>query len=142
MNGAGMNRRAVASMLILGIAVRAGTAMAAGLDGTAPIICATTQTFDCAAAGDCISDSPDAINLPRLLRLDFVAKKALTKRPDGAERVAEIGALTIQEGELVLQGVQAGHGWTMAISRGTGAMSLTIAGDGSGFVVFGTCTAL
>jgi hypothetical protein len=41
-----------------------------------------------------------------------------------------------------LQGVQAGHGWSMAISRGTGAMSLTIAGDGSGFVVFGTCTAL
>jgi hypothetical protein len=129
-------------MLILSVAVRAGAAMAAGFDGTAPVVCATTQTFDCAAGGDCIADSPDAINLPRLLRLDFAAKKALTKLPDDAERVAEIGALTIQDGELVLQGVQAGHGWTMEISRGTGAMSLTIAGDGSGFVVFGTCTAL
>jgi hypothetical protein len=137
-----MNERAVASMLILGMVIRAGAAMAAGLDGTAPVVCATTQTFDCAAGGDCIADSPDAINLPQLLRLDFAARKAITKRPSGAERVAEIGALTIQEGELVLQGVQAGHGWSMAISRGTGAMSLTIAGDGSGFVVFGTCTAL
>jgi hypothetical protein len=129
-------------MLIPGMAVLGGTSAADGLDGTAPVVCATTQTFDCAAARDCIADSPDAINLPRLMRLDFTARRAFTKRPDGGERIAEIGALTIQEGELLLQGVQAGHGWTMAISRGTGAMSLTIAGDGSGFVVFGTCTAL
>jgi hypothetical protein len=67
---------------------------------------------------------------------------AFTKRPDGVERIAEIGTVTTQEGALVLQGVQAGHGWSMAISRVTGSMSLTIAGDGSGFVVFGTCTAL
>ena len=118
------------------------SALAGGLDGTAPVVCATSDTFDCEPSRRCIEDSPEAVNIPRLIRLDLSAKKAFTKGMSGEERVADIGSQAAQDGELMLQGIQNGFGWTMSIAQDSGAMALTIVGKGAGFVVFGTCTPL
>jgi hypothetical protein len=137
-----MKKPAIYLSALLSIAVFVETALAGGMDGTVPVVCATSETFDCGPSRQCIADSPEAINVPRLIRLDFASKKALTKRLTGEERVAQISSQTSQDGELLLQGVQNGFGWTMTISQESGDMSLTIAGKGAGFVVFGTCTPL
>ena len=137
-----MNKAAIYAAIILGITALAEAAPAGGIDGTAPAVCATSETFDCGPNRQCIADSPEAVNIPRLIRLDFTAKKAFTKRMSGEERVAQISAQTTEEGELLLQGVQNGYGWTMTISQESGDMALTIAGKQAGFVVFGTCTPL
>jgi hypothetical protein len=137
-----MNKAAIHAAIILGMIAFGEVALAGGIDGTAPVVCATSETFDCGPNRQCIADSPEAVNIPRLLRLDFTAKKAFTKRMNGEERVAQISVQTAQEGELLLQGVQNGFGWTMTISQESGDMALTIAGKQAGFVVFGTCTPL
>jgi hypothetical protein len=137
-----MNKAAIHAAIILSMIAFGEVALAGGIDGTAPVVCATSETFDCGPNRQCIADSPEAVNIPRLLRLDFTAKKAFTKRMNGEERVAQISVQTAQEGELLLQGVQNGFGWTMTISQESGDMALTIAGKQAGFVVFGTCTPL
>ena len=137
-----MSRSHIVMTIILGVSGAADVALAAGLDGTAPIVCETSDTFDCAPGGQCVADSPEAINLPRLIRIDFAAKKAFTKRASGEERVAPISLQELQDGELILQGIQNGLAWSAAISQESGDMSLAIAGGGAGMVVFGTCMGL
>lgn len=126
---------------ILGVAVFGITGMAgaAGLEGTGKAVCATVDTFDCAPNGECIKDTPEGIDLPRFIQIDFAAKTAVTKRMTGEEREAAIESLHSEDGHLLLQGVQAGVGWSMNISQETGAMSLVVAGDQVGIVVFGAC---
>ena len=41
---------------------------------------------------------------------------------------------------LVLQGVENGRGWDMAINTRTGRMSASGVGDAVSFLAFGTCT--
>ncbi len=137
-----MNRLLIVVTMMLCVAGAAVGAVAGGLDGTAPVVCAASKTFDCASYGECVADSPEAINLPQLIRLDFAAKRAFTKRASGEERVAAISLQELQEGELILQGIQNGYGWSMAISLESGDMSLAITGGGAGMVVFGTCMGL
>ncbi len=45
-------------------------------------------------------------------------------------------------GNLIMQGGEAGRGWTLVISEETGKMSATISEDRVGFVIFGACTPL
>jgi len=125
----------------LALAGSALPAAAAGLDGTEPVTCATSVTFDCAPNGDCIKDSPEAINLPRLIRLDLPAKKAFTKWASGEERTAEIASQKVEQGRLILQGIQNGNAWSLTVSQETGVMSLSMAGDGAAIVAFGVCEA-
>jgi len=40
---------------------------------------------------------------------------------------------------LILQGVENGRGWTLAITETSGKMVLTVSGNEEGFVVFGAC---
>lgn len=134
-----MRRSLIVMTIILSVSGTSQVARAAGLDGTAPVVCETSETFDCAPGGQCIADSPEAINLPRLIRIDFAAKKAFTKRASGEERVAPINLQESQDGELILQGIQNGVAWSATISQENGDMSLAIAGGGAGLVVFGSC---
>jgi len=136
-----MRRPHLAWMTVAALTGLAATAAAAGLDGGAPITCETSVTFDCAPDGDCIKDSPEAIDLPRLIRLDFAAKKAFTKSASGDERTADIASQQVDQDRLILQGVQSGAAWSLAVSQKTGIMSLSISGDEAAIVAFGTCEA-
>jgi hypothetical protein len=131
----------IAALAVLA-ALAAPPAAAQALDGKAPIICATGEVHDCAVDSECIADDPDAFNLPRFIRIDLAAKKAITQRASGEERTAEIGQHSIEDGRIILQGVQLGLPWSMLIVQETGTMSATIAGDRLGFVVFGHCAAM
>jgi hypothetical protein len=136
-----MRRPGFASMIVAALACPALPMAAAGLDGSGPVTCATSVTFDCAPNGECIKDSPEAINLPRLIRLDLPAKKAFTKWASGEERSAEIASQSVEGGRLILQGIQNGNGWSLTVAQESGAMSLAIAGDGAAIIAFGVCQA-
>ncbi len=53
-----------------------------------------------------------------------------------------IGNSTRDVGEQLLQGVESGRAWSMAITEATGRMVISVAGDEIAFVVFGACTGL
>ena len=136
-----MRRPHLAWMVVAVLAGSAAPVAAAGLDGSTPITCATSVTYDCGLSGDCIKDSPEAINLPRLIRLDFAAKKVFTNWGTGEDRSAEIGSQLVDQDRLILQGVQNGNAWSLAVSQKTGVMSLSISGDEAAIVAFGVCEA-
>jgi hypothetical protein len=136
-----MRRPHLAWMIAAVLVGAAAPVAAAGLDGTVPITCATSVTYDCGLSGDCIKDSPEAINLPRLIRLDFAAKKVFTKWGTGEDRSAEIGSQQVDQNVLILQGVQNGNAWSLAVSQKTGIMSLSISGDEEAIAAFGVCEA-
>jgi hypothetical protein len=118
----------------------ASAAWAAGIDPIKPALCATTETFECNPGENCIADTPEGINLPRFIRIDFAGNKAYGERASGEQRSAEILTQKVDAGRIVLQGVQDGNGWTVMIDQVTGDMSLAISADHVGFVIFGACT--
>jgi hypothetical protein len=78
--------------MVAAIASLAMPAVAAGLDGHENITCETSETFDCAPNDECIKDSPESVNLPRLIRFDFAGKRAFTKSGSGEERACDLSS--------------------------------------------------
>lgn len=115
-------------------------ASAAGIDPAKSALCANTDTFECVPGENCIADTPEGINLPRFFRIDFAANKAYGERQDGEKTTAEITNQKIEDGRIVLQGVQNGNGWSVMIDQVTGKMSLSVSADQVGFIIFGVCT--
>jgi hypothetical protein len=118
----------------------ADTAWAGSIDPAKPALCATTETFECTPGQSCIADTPEGINLPRFFKIDFATNKASGERANGEQTTAEIANQKVEEGRIVLQGVQNGNGWTVMIDQATGNMSLAVGGNQVGFVIFGACT--
>ncbi len=115
---------------------------AADFDGSKALICAPVESFECVPGSECFKDTPESINAPQFIRLDFTEKLARATRPDGEERTSRIENLTLNDGELILQGTQDGLGWNMAITQASGKMALSATGSRVAFVLFGACTPL
>jgi hypothetical protein len=45
-------------------------------------------------------------------------------------------------GQVLIEGMEMGYGWTLVIDSGDGSMTLMIVNSGDAFVLFGNCTAL
>lgn len=115
----------------------ATTGMAAEFDGSKPLICTATEVADCALFDGCQRASPQTVNLPRFLRIDLHNKEI-----KGEGRTTTIRNVSEAEGLMIMQGVQGDRAWNILLSKETGEITGTVAGDGFGFVVFGACATL
>jgi MscS family membrane protein len=61
--------------------------------------------------------------------------KAMTIRAVEHGRQSPIGSVARMNGQLLLQGVQGAHGWTLIIAEDTGQMSATIASAIAGYII-------
>jgi hypothetical protein len=126
--------------LAAALASLANLAWAGTIDPAKPAVCAMIETFECVPDENCIADTPEGINLPRFIKIDFAANKAYGEHASGEERSADILTQKVDAGRIILQGIQNGNGWTAMIDQATGNMSLSIAGSQVGFVIYGACT--
>jgi hypothetical protein len=104
-------------------------------DGTRPLLCATIEAIDCAPGEQCERGLPEIIGAPQFMRIDFAKKEVI-----GPKRSSEIRLMHKNDEQLTLQGYELGMGWTLALDRNTGKMTVTFARGESAFVVFGACT--
>ena len=79
------------------------------------------------------------------IKTDLDYKRIVATKGDLLDQERRGEATKIQriekpEGRVILQGVEGGRGWSLNLSQETGNIVMTVAGDGSGFVVFGECT--
>lgn len=111
-------------------------------DGSRPLICATIDTVECGANSACLYGPAESINFPQFFRINFLEKTISGTRVDGTEAATNIKSLTSLEDDLILQGIEGGRGWTMAITQSTGKLVVAASADQAGFVVFGACTLL
>ena len=112
-------------------------------DGSSNLICATIDVVACASGTNCTRGQARKFDLPEFMTIDF-KKKIIHVTYDGGSTEAEspIRNSEMSETQLVLQGVENGHGWSMTIHQDTGRMSIAVIGDEMSFAMFGVCKAL
>lgn len=71
------------------------------------------------------------------MRIDF-AKKLIIE----PKRTSPILLMEKTEDQLLLQGIELGMTWTLALDQTDGSLSATLVGRDGAFVLFGSCTPL
>jgi hypothetical protein len=108
-------------------------------DGSKPLICAMMAMWECDGTGQCERRPVESRNLPTFVIVDAV-KRTLVGMGPSEERRAEIASSTRVDGRLILQGGDAGRGWSATIAQNTGKMALAVVDHDVTFSVFGACT--
>lgn len=109
--------------------------LASDFDGSKPLICATVEARDCVLTRRCYAGEAWEVGAPAFMRIDF-AKKTIT----GTERTTAIAAMEKSENQLLMQGVELGLGWTLAINQASGYFSGSMTNMEGTFLLFGSCT--
>jgi hypothetical protein len=130
----------LACALLFGSA--AGNA-AESFDGSSNIICAAIDVVGCVDGAKCLKGQARTFELPEFMTVDF-KKKVVHVSYDGGTKEAEspIKNHETTGTQLILQGVENGHGWSMAIHRSTGRMTTAAVGEDLSFSIFGVCKAI
>jgi len=118
-------------------------ASAAGYDGSSNLICAANNVVACTKASICVQGEASTFDLPIFMYVDFKAK-VVKARTEGDAKQVESPIRNFQKSntQLILQGIENGHGWNISIDQTGGRMTTTIAGESGSFAIFGACTAL
>jgi hypothetical protein len=129
--------------IALTIGVVPVAASAAGLDGSANLVCAANKVVACTRTAVCLEGDASSFDLVEFMFVDFKAKvvKARTLG-DARKEESPIRVIEKSNTQLILQGVENGHGWGMSIDQSSGRMAAAIAGEAASFMIFGVCTAL
>jgi hypothetical protein len=134
-----MNKLMLLLLVCLSLCIITNSTEGAQFDGSRTLICALIEIHECAPGGDCQRVRAEDINIPQFFTIDVKTNKIQGTNPDGTVRSTAIERLEHVSGKLILQGGEEGKGWTLAIDEKTGKMSLAIAGEEAGFVIFGAC---
>jgi len=116
-----------------------GVSLAADFDGSKKLRCVPTDATECSGAGKCERVMVEEINIPRWITVDFKKKQLSGTDTDGEEETTAIENVRTVDGQTILQGAEGGRAWSIVIDQMTGDMTIAIAGDETGFVLFGVC---
>ena len=116
-----------------------GVSLAADFDGSEKLRCVPTDATECSGAGECKRVTVEEINIPRWIYVDFKKKKLSGTDSDGEDETTAIENVRVNDGQTILQGAEGGRAWSIVIDQTTGDMTIAIAGDETGFVLFGVC---
>jgi hypothetical protein len=136
-------KRALAAAVALGAAgaLSAAGALAQGLDGSRNMACAVVSVVACGDAHVCYHGLAKQFGLPEIMVVDMSAKKVRGTAESGDKQDSPIRHSESTGSQFVLQGVENGHGWSMAIDRKSGRMATVLSGELVSYMIFGTCTA-
>ena len=115
---------------------------AGGFDGTSNLVCAAIDVVACTEGTVCLQGQARTFDLPEFLAIDFKQKVVRATEEGGHKQVSPIKSVEQTGTQMILQGVENGHGWSMSIDRKTGRITTTVSGEEVGFMVFGACTAI
>lgn len=127
------NATAISALLFLLVSAPAA---GAGIDTSGPVLCALTEAMECSAESECAQVQPEDLNLPPFVVVDVKGKKLSEHH---GKRSSPIQTVNERNGAVYLQGFEQ-RAWGIAISKETGRMTASAAGDQGAFVIFGACT--
>ena len=137
----------VTATIFLGITlIHSGSVNAKdAFDGSNNLICAAFDVSACLDSGVCTRGEARTFDMPEFMGVDF-KKKVIHATYDGESEKdtadSPIKYSEISGTQLILQGVENDHGWTMAINQQNGRMNLAVVGDAVNFSIVGACTVL
>lgn len=115
-------------------------ALSDSLSGKDRLLCSAVEATVCTADGICESGPPWDWQIPQFLIVDLDRKELATTEASGENRTTPILSLSRQDGQIVLQGVQAGRAFSMVLQEANGHATISIATDGATIGVFAACT--
>ena len=120
---------------------RAPAAIAAELDGSKDIICAVNNAVACTKDDICLQGGASSFDLPEFVIID--AKRKVVRGTHGTEQdpASPIKSMERNGNHLILQGIENGRGWDVAVDTKTGKMSAAVVGDAISILAFGACMA-
>lgn len=128
--------------LVAGVTPMATTAVsAAEMDGSSDIICSVVDVVGCVEEGGCVQGRARSFDLPEFFILDAEKKQVRAAYESGHDAVSAVKNIERNADHLILQGVENGRGWEIAIDTKSGRMSAAGVGDAISFLAFGACTA-
>jgi hypothetical protein len=136
-----MNRRFLLTLVPLALA-GAAAARADDLTGSDRLLCSAESIVVCYDDGTCETGDADALNVPKFIEVDLVAKRLSTTKASGLNRTSAIESLKRLDDLIVLQGVEKGRAYSFVIEQKTGDLTIAVAGPTRGVSAFGACTPL
>lgn len=115
-------------------------ASADDVSGATDILCAVLETQVCLEAGGCVQFHPEDLNVPRFVRIDTREKRLYTTSSSGENRETTADQLARADGELILQGVESGRGYSLFIHEPSGQATFASAAEGRSATAFAACT--
>ena len=116
---------------------------AAPMDGSKNIVCAVADVVGCSESGQCTEGSARSFELPRFLIMDAGKKAVRAAFESGHKDLSSpVKNMEMSGDHLILQGVENGRGWNVAINTKDGSMSASGVGDAVSFLLFGSCTSI
>ena len=101
------------------------------------MLCAFTRAVECHYRVGCDQVTPEDVLLPAFVKVDF-QKKIVTMPEAGSTRTTEIKSFLRADGKIILQGHEV-RAWSVIINEKTAQMTLAVASDEDGFILFGEC---
>jgi hypothetical protein len=132
----------LAAAIVAMVASVSPSASAAELDGSSNLVCAAVNVVACAEGPGCVQGLAKTFELPEFLFMDFKGKLVRAHRESGITEVSPFKNVEESNTQLIVQGVENGHGWGISIDRKTGRMTATLSGEQVSYMVFGACTAI
>ena len=114
------------------------------INGSANLLCAAFDVSACLEGGKCARGEARSFDMPEFINVDFKKKMVHATFDSEIEKTANspIKYSEVSGNQLILQGVENNHGWTMAINKESGRMSIAVVGDEVNYSIFGACKAL
>jgi hypothetical protein len=125
----------IRNLVLICLSLLTVPAVAADFDGSKLLLCATQAALDCSRGDDCASGLPEEIGAPTFMRIDL-AKKAVI----GPYTTTNILLQDKSDKQLLLQGREAGFGWTIVVDQASGELTVTLTNRSGAYVLYGACT--
>jgi hypothetical protein len=125
----------VRHLSLVALSLLATAVSASDFDGSKDLICAPVSVMECLRGEECLAGLPEDIDAPAFMRFDFKKKLVI-----GPKVAAEILLQDKTAERLMLQGREAGFGWTIVIGARLGDMTVSLTTLNSAVVMYGSCT--
>ena len=126
-------------MIVVGLLLGSG-AWAEDLSDVDKFLCSVSSVVLCAENGDCFDLQAWEADVPQFVVVDTKKKLVSTTRASDEQRSSPMATLVRENGQIVLQGVEAGRAFSFVIDETTGIVTVAVARDGISVSVFGACT--
>jgi len=117
-------------------------AAAVPFDGSTNLVCAALDVIGCENGPGCWEGRARDFDLPQFILVDFENKLVRAKDEGEKQAVSPILNLETTDKQLIIQGVENGHGWSGMIDRESGSINFAAAGPEASFMLFGACTTM
>jgi hypothetical protein len=111
-------------------------------DGSSNFLCAAMGVSACIDGTICSEGQAREFDMPDFMMVDFKNRVIRAVYDGGKEATSEIKNMEMAGSQLILQGVENDHGWSMAVHRENGRMSVGAVGHEVSFTISGACTVL